>query len=344
MCKPRETTCHTTVTTKIQIRTLILRTLGIIRISEALCIIRMEEERKSHQIDLDFQDYEIHQDEGNPENPPNPENPGLTALVLAGRRGPKDSLAHAAGQSHKACIAVAGVPMIGRVLTSLRAAKLVQNITVSIDEAAVLADCAEAGGISAHASLSSPAASVLDYFEAHGAQGPVLVTTADHALLIPAMVEHFCAAAQHSDADIVIGVVSASLFRASYPESRRTFLPLADGSWSGTNLFLLRTPRAARAVRFWVRAGQFRKRPWRLVSTFGLGNLLRFLFRRLDRSTALVQASRVLGVRVGLVEMPFAEAALDVDTPDDLVTVERILATRAAGVRTDGSIRQENRV
>ena len=282
--------------------------------------------------------------DGNPENSSNPKNPGLTALVLAGRRGPKDRLAHTVGQSHKACIAVAGVPMIVRVLTSLRAVSLVQDIVVSIDEAAVLADCAKVRGVRFHASQSSPAASVLDYFETHGAQGPVLVTTADHALLTPAMVEYFCAAAQHSDADVVIGVVSVSLFRAQYPESHRTFLPLADGSWSGTNLFLLRTPQAARAVRFWVRAGQFRKRPWRLVSTFGLGNLLRFLLRRLDRSTALVQVSRVLGVRVGLVEMPFAEAAIDVDTPDDLVTVERILATRASCVRTGGSIRQENRI
>ncbi len=270
--------------------------------------------------------------------------PPVTALVLAGRRGPKDRLAHTVDQSHKACIPVAGVPMIVRVLTSLRAVNLVQDVVVSIDDAAVLADCAEVRRVRFHASQPSPAASVLDYFEAYEAQGPVLVTTADHALLTPVMVEYFCTAAQHSDADVVIGAVSASLFRAQYPESHRTFLPLADGSWSGTNLFLLRTPQAARAVRFWVRAGQFRKRPWRLVSTFGLGNLLRLLFRRLDRPTALVQASRVLGARVDLVDMPFAEAAIDVDTPDDLVTVEQILATRASCVRTDGSIRQENRV
>ena len=282
--------------------------------------------------------------EGNPENSSNPKNPGLTALVLAGRRGPKDRLAHAVGQSHKACIPVVGVPMIVRVLTSLRATKLMRDIVVSIDDASVLADCAEAGGGRFHTSQSSPAASVLDYFEAYGAPAPVLVTTADHALLTPVMVEYFCTAAQHSDADVVVGVVSASLFRASYPESRRTFLSLADGSWSGTNLFLLRTPQAAQAVRFWVRAGQFRKRPWRLVSTFGLRNLLRLLFRRLDRPTALVQASRVLGARVDFVDMPFAEAAIDVDTPDDLVTVEQILATRASCVRTDGSIRQENRI
>ena len=124
--------------------------------------------------------------------------------------------------------------MIARVLNSLRAVPLVQSIVVSIDDASVLADCAEAGDIAFHASQHSPAASVLDYFEAQRADGPVLVTTADHALLSPVMVEYFCTAAQRTDADVVVGVVSASLFRAHYPESRRTFLPLADESlgWS----------------------------------------------------------------------------------------------------------------
>ncbi len=275
------------------------------------------------------------QQHGHSENAQPAEQPGLTALVLAGRRGPQERVAQAAGQSHKACIPVAGVPMLVRVLTSLRTAGPVRDIVVSSDDASVLADCGEAGGVRFHASQASPAASVLDYFEAHGARGPVLVTTADHALLTPVMVKYFCTAAQHCEADIVIGLVSASLFRASYPASRRTFLVLADEGWSGTNLFLLRTAQAARAVRFWVRAGQFRKRPWRLVSTFGWGNLVRLLCRRLDRPAALVQASRVLGARVGLVEMPFAEAALDVDTPADLVMVEHILAAREQDGQTD---------
>ena len=81
-------------------------------------------------------------------------------------------------------------------------------------------------------------------------------------------------------------------------------------------------------MRFWERAGRFRKRPWRLVSEFGFINLVRFLFRRLDRQTAIEQASQVLEAQVSIVEMPFAEAAIDVDTRDDLATVENILARR----------------
>ena len=254
----------------------------------------------------------------------------ITAFVLAGRRGPIDALAQAAGESHKACIPVAGVPMLTRVVRSLGAVSWIQKIVVSGDDSTVLKNFQKAPAIEFHASRHSPAASVVDYAVSHQGNGPLLVTTADHALLSPRMLEYFFSAAEQTeaDADVVIGVVAASLFRSYYPASRRTFITLKDESFCGTNLFLLRPPQAANAVRFWERAGQFRKRPWRLVSEFGFVNLLRFLLRRLDRQTAIEQASRVLQAQVGIVEMPFAEAAIDVDTRADLVTVEDILAKR----------------
>ena len=43
----------------------------------------------------------------------------LTVLVLAGRRGPSEPLAQAAGCSHKALMPIRGIPMLSRVLRSL---------------------------------------------------------------------------------------------------------------------------------------------------------------------------------------------------------------------------------
>ena len=39
------------------------------------------------------------------------------------------------------------------------------------------------------------------------------------------MAEYFCTAVAASEADVVVGVVAASLFRARYPESKRSFIP-----------------------------------------------------------------------------------------------------------------------
>jgi GTP:adenosylcobinamide-phosphate guanylyltransferase len=224
--------------------------------------------------------------------------------------------------------------MIVRVVHSLHTARTISRTVVSTDAPALLDGLPElrsllnAGFLSSCPSSHSPAASVLAYLKNHLPGEPILVTTADHPLLTAEMIEYFCSAAANSNADVVVGVVAASLFRARYPQSKRSFIPLCDDSFCGTNLFALCTPQAASAVTFWGHAGQFRKRPWRLISTFGFTNLILLALRRLDLEAALPRASRVIGARAAVVQMPFAECAIDVDNLDDLATASRILAGR----------------
>lgn len=260
---------------------------------------------------------------------------GLHALVLAGRRGPTDPLAGERGATHRALLEVGGVPMLVRVVRTLRAAPSVARITVSIDDARALDDAPELkaavaqGSLTVHQSLGSPSRSVSDVLEG-GARGePSLVTTADHALLTVEIVEHFAAACARSEADVLVGVVAGSLLQARYPETTRTYLRLRGEAWSGANLFCFRNERARRAAAFWVRAERHRKHPWRLASAFGPGSLLLFLLKRLDLDAALERASHAMGAVVRPVRLPFAEAAIDVDRATDLALAERILAERA---------------
>ncbi|MEW6298092.1 MAG: nucleotidyltransferase family protein [Thermodesulfobacteriota bacterium] len=258
----------------------------------------------------------------------------FTALVLAGSRGPQDPLARALGGTCKALIPVAGVPMLVRVVRSVSAAPRVAKIVVSSDDPASLsalpelAALVESGVLGFHHSRRSPAESVVDYVTRLSRGEPLLVTTADHPLLTAEMVDYFCVAAHESGAEVAAGVMAASLFSACYPESRRTFIRLRGEGFCGTNLFSLHTPRAVAAAQFWSHAGQFRKRPWRLVSTFGLSTLALFALRRLDLHAAVARVSQILGVRVAAVRMPFAECAIDVDNEADLALATRILRTR----------------
>jgi CMP-2-keto-3-deoxyoctulosonic acid synthetase len=259
----------------------------------------------------------------------------FTVLLLAGRRGPTDPVAHYAGVSHKILVPIAGVPMIVRVVRSLRAAPSIKRIVISLDDPTILDGLAEirplidAGVLSVHHTQGrSPSESVLQYFTSQSVHEPLIVTTADHPLLTKEMAEHFCAAVAASKADVVVGVVAESFFRAGYPESKRSFIPLRGESFCGTNLFALRTSRAAAAAAFWHHAGQFRKRPWRLLSTFGLTTLVLLALRRLDLAAAIPRVARVLGASIDVVQMPFAECAIDVDNVNDLETASRILAQR----------------
>ena len=157
----------------------------------------------------------------------------------------------------------------------------------------------------------------------------MLVTTADHALLRVEMIEHFLGEAERRGGDASVAVVAESLLRERLPESVRTYLPFAGERYSGANLFALLTPRARLAVEFWTRAESFRKRPWRLVASFGVGALVQFLLRRLDLDAAFERISSAIGVRVEAVALPQAEAAVDVDKLADLELVNRILEQEA---------------
>ena len=258
-------------------------------------------------------------------------------LVLAGRRGGPDAVATAAGVSHKALAPVAGAPMLERVVESLRAAFPQASLHVSCGEPSLLRETRtlgrllEAGAIRHHPSAESPAASVLAFLESRPPT-PLLVTTADHPLLSPALLEHFATRAGSQPADLVVGVVERACFRARFPRARRTFVPLRDGAFTGANLFLLRTPAAARVAGLWTRAERLRKRPWRLVALFGVVTLVRVLLGRVDLAGALSRVSDVAGARVAAVVLPFPEAAVDVDTPADLEQVASILRAQSETV------------
>jgi hypothetical protein len=176
------------------------------------------------------------------------------------------------------------------------------------------------------ASAASLSASVAAAFALGGP--PLLVTTADHALLDPAIVGHFLAGAERAGADIAVGLASAAVIGAAYPETSRTYIRFRDGGYSGANLFLLRTAAAEAGIAFWRRIERDRKAPWRLARAFGPLLLCAYLLRLATLAQAMRLVSRRLGVTAVAVAMPMAEAAIDVDKPADLDLVERILASR----------------
>lgn len=253
----------------------------------------------------------------------------FTALVLAGRRSADDPVARARGVTHKFLADVAGRPMLSRVLATLADSGAVGRIVVCTDDADIVAGLLPPG-VETVAAAASPSRSILAAADVLGGDGPLLVTTADHPLLTAEMVDHFCRESFRSDADITVGLAPRRVIQPAYPETRRTYLNFRDDGYSGCNLFAVMRPQGLMAVRFWIRVEQERKRPWRMVKAFGPWTLLLFLTRRLTLAKGMRHASRILGARAAAIVMPFAEASMDVDKPDDLTMAERVLAARAA--------------
>lgn len=240
------------------------------------------------------------------------------ALLLAGARPGRDPVALAAGVATKPLAPVAGVPMVRRVAEALLAAGC-PRVTVLAQRPELLEPAlAGLAGVEARRSGDGIARSVLEALDGR----PTLLTTADHPLLTPAMLHAFAAAARGADA--AAGVVERRVVQAACPASRRTWLRFRGGAYSGANLFWLGAG-AAEAARLWADVERDRKKGlalmWRLGPALAVGAALRLL--TLDGAVARLGAR--LGLRLRAVPLPFAEAAMDVDTVDDWLAADAIL-------------------
>jgi GTP:adenosylcobinamide-phosphate guanylyltransferase len=157
---------------------------------------------------------------------------------------------------------------------------------------------------------------------------PLLVTTGDHPLLTPELVELFTAEAALSGADLAVGMAPASSVLAAYPNARRTWLRFRDERYTGCNLFAFLTGESRQVLDFWRRIESERKKPLRIVRAFGVVSLAAYLGGRLTLAAALKRASRRLGAEVRAVVLQQPEAAVDVDKEEDLALVEQILVDR----------------
>ncbi len=261
-------------------------------------------------------------------------SPPFTAIVLAADRAPGDPVAAAAGVVCKALVPVAGRAMLLRVLDALAASEevagqLLCGPAATVEHLPELAQRIAAGEVRRETPLNSPSRSTLALLRQLPQGEPVLVTTADHPLLTPALIDHFCRQARRSGCDVVAGVAPYALVAAAYPDSRRTVTRLRDGGYCGCNLFAFLSPGGLLAAEFWQQVEARRKNPLRVVAALGWPTVARYLLGRLTLDEGLKRLSQKMGARAGAVVLPFAEAAVDVDKVEDWHLAEAILAARA---------------
>ncbi|MFZ5608195.1 MAG: NTP transferase domain-containing protein [Pseudomonadota bacterium] len=258
-------------------------------------------------------------------------------IILAGRRRGGDPVADAAGEPFKALVKVAGVPMLARVLRTIRLADPACRVTILLQDPAVFtgrADWAWLTGdphIRLAASKGSISQSLNQMLEEKTAAWPVLVTTADNALLSPATARLALAATATPGSDLEVAFVPARLVHARYPGARRTFWRFADGGYSTCNLFVLRNPNVLKALDFWAEVEEDRKKVWRIVKRFGLPILALYSLRLVSLARGLAWGARRLGLSARPLILDDPDACIDVDKPADLLLSERILLARGHG-------------
>jgi molybdopterin-guanine dinucleotide biosynthesis protein A len=266
----------------------------------------------------------------------------FAALVLAGSRPGGDPVAEARGVASKAQVRIGGRALLIGVLDALAASPSVGSIGVVGLPDAALADREFADELGRHAprllaGQATPGASVAAALAAVPAGTPVLVTTGDHALLSPEIVEGFLSGALASGADVAYGLARHERVDALLPGMRRTVLRLRDGGYCGCNLFAFLSDRGRGATAFWSRIEAHRKEPLAIARLLGPLTLLRFVTGRLGLEQAFDRLSSLCGATVRPVLLPWGEAAVDVDRPEDLAVAEALMSRTGSQTAASGS-------
>jgi GTP:adenosylcobinamide-phosphate guanylyltransferase len=256
--------------------------------------------------------------------------PQFNAIVLAADRGPGDPVAAAAGVPAKCLTPVAGSPMVSRVVRALRQSARVDCILLCGPAPEVLRDSLElrelidgkrVRWISPQGSPSASAAAALaDLAE----DRPVLLTTCDHALLRPEIVRHFLDGSAAGGFDVAVGLAPHEIVAKAYPATRRTVLRFREGGYCGCNLFAFLSPRGRAMARQWMKVENQRKKPIRVIGLIGWYAMLLYALGRLSLADAVRRISAQTGLAAGAVVLPFAEAAIDVDSAADLELAREI--------------------
>jgi len=251
-----------------------------------------------------------------------------TAVLLAGSRPGRDEFAAQFGTDMKALVAVGGEPMVRRPVRALLASESVGEVIIMSQApervAAVVPNDPRVSYITSQRTIAE---TMLQLLGNAGLQWPLLVTTADHALLDPATVDEFARGAE--GADIAIGVVERKNLLRRLPRTDRTWLKFRGGAFTGANLFALKSSDVRPAIELWRKVEQDRKKARRVISLLGPVVLVLAALRLISLDQVMTRLGARLGFAVRAVSLSNPLAGVDVDKPADHNLVEDILAGHA---------------
>lgn len=153
----------------------------------------------------------------------------------------------------------------------------------------------------------------------------VLLATSDIPLLTSRSVDNFLDLCGDMSGDLYYPIIEKNVVEKIFPSTRRTYVRLKEGVFTGGNLFLINPAVYKRCLENGRKIISLRKSPVGLCKIFGFTFLVKFLLHSLTLADAEKKVSKLLGIRGVAVKSEFPEIGVDVDKPGDLELVLKVI-------------------
>lgn len=240
----------------------------------------------------------------------------VDAVVLAGstNNGP---LKECSPVRHEALIPIGNKTMVEHVVDALLKARNVKKVLI-IGPVAELSGLAFDNRVSTIESCGGILENIEAGLKSLSGEKRVLLVTSDIPLLTPQAVDDFFELCGDMSGDLYYPVIGKAVVERKYPATRRTYVKLKEGIFTGGNLFLLNPAVFKKCVENGRELINLRKSPIGLCRLLGLKFVVKFLTRSLTLSEAEEKVSRLLGGIKGIVVISkHPEVGVDVDKPGD---------------------------
>jgi GTP:adenosylcobinamide-phosphate guanylyltransferase len=255
----------------------------------------------------------------------------IAAVILAGG-STEESLREYTDAPSKSFIDIAGKPMVEYVIDSLKKVKPVSRIILVsdpdniTDEIRTKVDIIAPDGKTIMHSLRS----AVDHLDSTPQY--LLILPCDVPLITPEAIDDFISRSLSPPVDITYGYLSRSDSESVFPDVRRTYIKIKDGTFCGTGLFMMKLDVIETCENLFKKLTGNRKNIFALVSLLGPVIILKYLLKILTVKDAEKRMSKLMGGCTGrAIRTGYADAAFNVDSPEDLLIARKILESSAPG-------------
>lgn len=159
-----------------------------------------------------------------------------------------------------------------------------------------------------------------------GMSDQVLLMTCDIPLITPAAINDFLDQAANLQADIMYPVMSRETMESAYPETKRTYGKLRDGTFTGGNLILANPVAVLANLALIDEAFELRKSIPKLMRFLGPKFITKLLLHTLSVTEIENRVSDMINARARTIISTYPEMGIDVDKSADVDLVTKVLS------------------
>lgn len=240
----------------------------------------------------------------------------VNAIILAGDRGENGR--------PKALLKIASSYMVEYVIESLRNSGCVNKIYIVGDEilkeeVGHLVDGYIKSGGEILDNLSIAIREIGDL------NTPCIISTSDIPMVKGEAIRDFVDKCEALDVDLGYPIIDKKLNDEKYPDVKRTYVKLKDGTFTGGNIIYFNPQIVEKFTEKAALLVKYRKNPLKMGKVLGFTFLLRLALGILSIPSVEDKIGEMFGIRGGAVLTDYPEIGNDVDKPSDIEFVNKYL-------------------